>query len=133
MIPRKIAKGSRITFSRDDGSPAFGEAQADYGAFVAIAVDGDESTKTIPKLIGRERIQEAIAAPKERALTRGKHVGGEGNLGQFARRDFDKMCTCGHRFGSHTAARPHECMGADGFGVCELGCKKFRAARSPRR
>lgn len=49
--------------------------------------------------------------------------------------DQDRMCTCGHRLGVHTAEPSHECMNGD-LGIAHFGatgtpcnCKRFRLSR----
>lgn len=41
---------------------------------------------------------------------------------------FDRVCTCGHTLGNHTAVAPHSCIEGD-FSDVSCDCAKFRPAK----
>lgn len=42
---------------------------------------------------------------------------------------FDRVCTCGHTLGAHTAARPHSCIASD-FDPTAIDCQCERFVRA---
>jgi hypothetical protein len=47
--------------------------------------------------------------------------------------DFDRLCTCGHTLGVHTAEAPHECINGDvdleGATGEQCDCAKFKPSK----
>lgn len=66
------------------------------------------------------------AAKIDRKATPADLMAREDN-GQFAA-GFDRLCTCGHTLGMHTAARPHECIASDFVATLDCDCTKFNRA-----
>lgn len=45
--------------------------------------------------------------------------------GQYTFSMMERLCTCGHRLGDHTAEAPHDCI----VDMSGCGCAKFRPAK----
>ena len=41
---------------------------------------------------------------------------------------WERLCTCGHTLGNHTAVAPHTCIEGD-FSAVSCSCAKFRPSR----